>query len=176
MRTLALTAVAAVAAAAAVPAAAQTLSNPAWYGSVGYANLSTDGTDVNLDAVTARIGARLTPYLGAEGELSLGVGDETLAPGVDVKLNHDAAIYGVASYPVAQNFDVFGRVGYGTTVVEASGLGSSATEHSDSWNYGVGANYRFDGVNGVRADYTRRDYQDGNGTADVWTIGYVRRF
>ncbi|HRH21177.1 MAG TPA: porin family protein [Brevundimonas sp.] len=176
MRTLAFTTVVAVAATIAVPAAAQSLTSPSWYGSVGYSNLSSDDTDVSLDALTGRVGARFSPYFGAEGELSVGLGDETLVPGVDVQLNHDAAVYGVASYPIAQNIEVFGRLGYGTTEMEASGLGTTATEHSDSWNYGVGANYLFDGVNGVRADYTRRDYQDDNGEADVWTVSYVRRF
>lgn len=176
MRTLAFTAAAIVTATIAAPAAAQSVSSPSWHGSAGYANISTEDSDVNLDAVTGRIGARFTPYLGVEGEASLGLGDESLVPGVDVKLNYDAAVYGVASYPVAQNFEVFGRVGYGTTEIEASGLGSTATVDSESWNYGVGANYFFDGTNGVRADYTRRDFQDDNGNADVWTVSYVRRF
>lgn len=176
MRTLAFTAVAAVAAAIAAPAAAQTLSNPTWYGSVGYSNLSSDDTDVDLNGLTGRVGARLNPYFGVEGELTVGLGDEQMVPNVDVQLNHDAAVYGVASYPVAQNFEVFGRLGYGTTEIEASGLGTTATNNSDSWNYGVGANYFFDGVNGVRVDYTRRDFQDDAGEADIWTIGYVRRF
>ncbi|MBN8553766.1 MAG: porin family protein [Caulobacterales bacterium] len=176
MRTLAFTAVAAVVAMSAVPAAAQSLSSPSWYGSAGFSNFSSDDTDVDLDAVTGRVGARLSPYFGAEAELSIGLGEETMVPNVDLKLNHDAAVYGVASYPIAQNVEIFGRLGYGTTELEASGLGTTVTEHSDSWNYGVGANYFFDGANGVRADYTRRDFQDDSGEADVWSVSYVRRF
>ena len=176
MRTFAFTAVAALAAAIAAPAAAQSLSSPTWYGSAGYANLSTEDSDVSLDALTGRVGARFNPYFGAEGELSVGVGEEEVLPGVDLKLSHDAAIYGVAAFPVAENFELFGRLGYGTTEIEASGGGFTASEDGESWNYGVGANYFIDGVNGVRADYTRRDFQDDGGEADVWTINYVRRF
>ena len=177
MRTFAFTAVAAVAAAIAAPAAAQSFSSPTWYGSVGYSNLSTEDSDISLDAVTGRVGARFNPYFGAEGELSIGVGEEEVLPGVDVNLNYDAAVYGVAAYPVTPNFELFGRLGYGTTELEASGGGVTVAEDGDSLNYGVGANYFFDGLNGVRADWTRRDFQDdSNGEADVWTINYVRRF
>lgn len=176
MRTIAFTAVAAIAASIAVPAAAQSLSSPTWYGSAGYSNLSTEDSDISLDALTGRVGARFNPYFGAEGELSVGLGEEELAPGIDASLNYDAAVYGVAAFPVSQNFEVFGRVGYGTTELEASGGGVTVTEDGDSFNYGVGANYFFDGANGVRADYTRRDFQNDGGEADVWSINYVRRF
>lgn len=176
MRTLTITTVAAVAAAIALPAAAQSFQDPSWYVSGGYSNLSTDDLDGSFDAVTGRVGARFNPYFGAEGELSVGLGDETVAPGVDANLNYDAAVYAVGAVPVSPNLELFGRVGYGTTELEASGGGVTVSEDGDSWNYGVGANYFFDGLNGVRADYTRRDYQNDGGEADVWSINYVRRF
>ena len=176
MRTVAFSAAAVAVIAIAAPAAAQDWTNPSWYASGGYSNLSADGADASLDAVTGRVGARFNPYFGAEGELSIGVGDEEVTPGVDVSLSHDAAIYAVGALPLAENFEVFGRVGYGTTELEVSGGGLTLAEDGDSWNYGVGANYFFDGVNGVRADYTRRDFQNDGGEADVWSINYVRRF
>ena len=46
----------------------------------------------------------------------------------------------------------------------------------ESWNYGAGANYYLDGVNGVRADWTRRDYRDNGGEADAYSVSYIRRF
>ena len=176
MRTFTLAAAAVAAAAVALPAAAQTWQDPSWTVSGGYSNLSTDSSDISLDAVTARVGARFTPYFGAEGELSVGLGDEDLAPGVDVSLSYDAAVYAVGYVPVSPNLELFGRLGYGTTELDVSGAGVTLSEDGDSWNYGVGANYFFDGLNGVRADYTRRDFQDDGGEADVWTINYVRRF
>jgi len=176
MRTFAFSAAAVAVIAVAAPAAAQDWSNPSWYVSGGYANVSADDADVSLDAVTARVGARFSPHFGAEAELSVGLGDEDVAPGVDVNLNYDAALYAVAVAPVSPNFELFGRFGYGTSELEASGGGLTLAEDGDSWNYGVGANYFFDGLNGVRADYTRRDFQDDGGEANVWTINYVRRF
>ncbi|WP_296820749.1 porin family protein [Brevundimonas sp.] len=174
MRILALTTAAAAVAFTAAPAAAQI--DPSWYGSVGVANVSAEDTDVDLNAVTGRLGARLNPYFGVEGEASFGLGDESVAPGVDAELSHDASAYAVGYYPISNNFEVFGRVGYGTTEIEVSGAGSSVSENEDSLNYGVGAQYFFDGANGVRGDWTRRDFRDDAGEADVWSISYVRRF
>lgn len=176
MQTVKLAAAAAAAAFIAAPAAAQSVSNPSWYGSIGWANVGAENTDVDLNAVTGRLGARLNPYFGLEGEASFGVGDEQVAPGVNAQLNYDAAAYAVGYFPVSNNFEILGRVGYGTTDIEVSGGGLSASAGEESLNYGVGAQYFFDGANGVRGDWTRRDFRGNNGEADVWTINYVRRF
>ena len=54
----------------------------------------------------------------------------------------------------------------------------SVTDGVDSLNYGAGAQYFFNhGPNGVRADYTRYDFRGaGNGSGDVFSISYVRKF
>ncbi len=162
----------------AVPAMAQSLQSPTYYGTLGYSQMQ--GDDADLGAVTGRLGAKLTPYLGVEGETSFGVGhDDVSFAGVDGKVEHryDVAAYGVATLPVQPNFDLFARVGYGVTEVKASAAGVAASDHSDSVNYGVGANYHLDGVNGIRADWTRRDFQDDNaGEADVYSLSFVRKF
>lgn len=173
-----LTAIAALAAAAVVPAAAsaQTVSTPSFYGSLGYAHTEVD--DVNLGAIQGRLGARFAPYFGVEGELAGGVKKDDVnvaGTNVDVELNHQAAIYGVGFLPISPKADLFARVGYGTSEIEAKGAGASARADGDSWNYGVGGQYFFDEKNGVRADYTRHDFGD-DGDADVWSIGYTRRF
>lgn len=164
--------------AVAMPAAAQSVSNPfsGPYGSVSYGSVQTDAAD--LDAVTARIGAKLTPYIGLEAEGSLGVGDEdvTGVPGTTVELKHDLAAYVTGAIPVSPNLELFGRLGYGTTRVRAESVTLSESASEESVNYGVGANYLFDGTNGIRADWTRRDFRSDGGEADVWTVGYVRRF
>ena len=156
---------------------AQTVSSPSYYGTLGYSQLH--GSQGDLGAVTGRFGARLTPYLGAEAEASFGVKDDDFTVGAaNGKLKHeyDAAIYGVATLPVSPNFDVFARVGYGTTEVKAKIAGASASEDGESVNYGAGANYYFDAQNGVRADWTRRDFRSDGGEADVYSVNYVRRF
>ncbi len=147
-------------------------------GSIGYTQLH--GDDGDLGAITARAGYDFTRNLGIEGEASCGVKDQdVMFGGVNTTLEHeyDAAVYGVAKLPVSDNFELFGRVGYGTTEVKASTAGFAATEDGESVNYGVGANYFIDGRNGIRADWTRRDFQEDNGgELDTYGLSYVRRF
>lgn len=162
----------------AAPAAAQSVSSPQLSGSVGYTQLDTDLGD--LGAVTGRLNAKFNRYIGVEGEASVGVSDRDITvAGVDGRLEHDydAAAYAVATLPVTPNFEIFGRVGYGTTSIKAEAGGVEVQGDGESVNYGVGANYFFDGRNGVRADFTRRDFTDDNGPEiDTYGLGYVRRF
>lgn len=162
----------------AVPAMAQSLQSPSYYGTLGYSQL--DGDDGDLGAVTGRLGAKVHPNFGFEGEASIGVKDDDFTVGgVDGSIEHDydAAAYGVAFLPVSPNLELFGRIGYGTTRIESDVAGFTASEDGESVNYGAGANYFFDGQNGVRGDWTRRDFTDDNGgEVDVYSLNYVRRF
>ena len=162
----------------AAPAMAQSFSDPQWTGSVGYTHL--DSGDESLGAITGRVGAKLSPYIGVEGEASFGVKDEDVTiGGVDGTVEHeyDAALYAVGTVPVSERFELFGRVGYGTTKIKADVAGVSASEDGESLNYGAGANYFFDGRNGVRADWTRRDFTDDQGgEIDTYGLSFVRRF
>jgi hypothetical protein len=160
-------------------AQAQQAPNAGLYGTLGYAGTSSSGADVG--AIQGRLGYRLNDYVGAEGEVSGGVKDDrvAVAPGVDAKvgLDHQAAIYGVGFLPVTPQLDVLGRVGYGHSKMSEKVAGISGSDAADSWNYGAGVQYHLDGKNGVRADYTREDFQrDAGGHADVWSVAYARRF
>ena len=160
------------------PALAQSFNEPRWSGSVGYTHL--DSGDESLGAVTGRVGARVSRYIGVEGEASFGVKDEDITiGGVDGTVEHeyDAALYAVGTVPVSPNFELFGRVGYGTTSIKADVAGVSASEDGESLNYGAGANWFFDGQNGLRADWTRRDFTDDQGgEIDTYGLSFVRRF
>jgi outer membrane immunogenic protein len=162
----------------ATPAMAQSVSSTQVSGSVGYTVLDGDG--VSLGAITGRVTARLSPYFGVEGEASFGTKDDTATFGaVTGNLSHeyDVAAYGFATLPLSPNFELFARVGYGSTQLKAELASFSVTEDGESVNYGAGANYFFDAQNGVRADWTRRDFTDGNGGAlDTYGLSYVRRF
>lgn len=164
---------------AAAPALAQNWSQPTYYGTLGYTHLDLDGVDANVGAITGRVGAKFNPYFGVEGELSGGVrSDDITVAGVkaDVKHRYDVAGYAVGTVPVSPNFELFARVGYGKTDGKVSAAGLSDTVSGESWNYGVGANYFFDGQNGVRGDWTRRDFRNDAGDVDTYALSYVRRF
>lgn len=179
MRKILLTAAASVAALLSLSqaATAQTFSQPIFNGSVGYSNYSADeADDVNLGAVTGRFGVRVHPNFGAEVEGSIGVNDDEVAPGVDAELDHQIAAYALGVVPLSPNAEIFGRLGYGNTELSVEGGGLSVDGDNDSVNYGVGGAYYFDGANGVRADYTRFDFRDDGGEADVLSLSYTRRF
>lgn len=161
----------------AAPAFAQDNTRTGMYGTLGYSQL--DGSDGDLGAVTGRLGARLNRNLGVEGEVSVGVRDDDIAVGPvegSLELEYDAAAYGVAYLPISDNLELFARGGYGTTQVEADVAGFSETANGESWNYGAGANWYFDQNNGLRGDWTRRDFTDDGGEVDVYSLSYVRRF
>lgn len=145
-----------------------------------YVNLNVGVADVgsNLWAVQGRLGYRVNKWVGVEGEIATGVkGDDVNFAGVDVdtKLKHQLAAYVVGFLPAGEKTDLIARVGYGTAKFEASAGGASASQSDESFNFGVGAQHHFDGLNGVRIDYTRHEFSD-DGHANVWSIGYSRRF
>jgi len=180
---------------AAVPglAAAQTAAAPTgFYANLGYADIHTSGQ--NLGAIGGRLGYRFNNWLGVEGELAGGVKSDnfsTTIGGVPVtgktKLSDAEAGYVVGFLPLSPQWDLLGRIGYGHSKIKVEDVavggvagsvsGLSASGSGDSWNYGLGAQWHWDGANGVRGDYTREEFTHGaNGHADVWSIAFDHRF
>lgn len=160
----------------ATPFMAQAQNTTEVYGSVNYGQTRTKGADTG--AIQGRLGAKFTPNFGVEAEVAGGVDGDTVytATGpAKVKMEHQVAGYAVGYLPVTSNLDLLGRVGYGTTKFKGP-AGSAFDGGQDSWNYGVGAEYRFDDKNGLRADWTRSDYTKGDLSSDTVSLGYVRRF
>ena len=180
---------------AAAPANAQTFEPVTGYGTLGYSDLN--GGQLNLGAITGRLGARFGSYLGVEGELSVGVNEHnfTYFPPCIVpicalpifrlrsRLNSSESIYAVGYLPLTPDADLFVRAGYGAADYSSSTFFSRGFSQQ-TFNIGAGGQYFFDGVDGVRLDYTREDITQndqigreatGSGV-DVWSISYVRRF
>ncbi|MBD3768996.1 MAG: porin family protein [Rhodobacterales bacterium] len=159
------------------PALAQSAtegSNQGFSASVGYSHWDAD--DGSLGAVTARGRYMFTNYVGGEVEASFGVKDES---GYGYKLSIDNSFGGFAvlDAPVTERFDVFGRLGYATTSLDAEYFGYSGSADIDGVAYGVGANYFFTDSFGVRGDFTKYDGGDDiAGEADVFSISGVVRF
>jgi len=147
-----------------------------------YVNLNAgiaDASSADLKALQARLGYRFHPNFGVEGEFGVGVDSDTDTIGgvrVNQKLKHQAAAYLVGFLPVGPNTDLLARVGYGTAKIRVRAGAASLSDSEESVNFGVGVQHHFDGVNGIRADYTRFEFDGGPADANVWTIGYSRRF
>jgi hypothetical protein len=147
--------------------------------SAGYSaiEISDGGQSVDVGAVTFRGGYEFTRHFGFEGQLDVGVSDDSIiiaATPVDVELNYAASLFGIARAPVSENANLFVRAGYTAADVEASIPGVSVTSDTDGWAYGVGGEVFFDQRNGFRAGYTHHDFDSSD--ADVWSLSYVRRF
>lgn len=166
-----------VAACALMPVAAHAQQDSRAYATLGYTAVETDQAE--LGAVTGRFGYKVLPWVGAELEAGVGVEDDSFDVSINgsgtIELKHDVAAYAVAFLPLGDHFEAHARIGYGTTKIESSVAAVTVRDEGDSFNYGVGASAFLDGWNGVRADWTRRDFQDG-GEADTWSLSYVRRF
>lgn len=153
--------------------------NPNLYGTLGYNNFNDD-SGANLSAITGRLGIRPSPFFGAEGEVSVGAGQDrtNFANGNQgVHLNDQYAGYAVGYLPLKPNIDLFARVGFGHSDFHVTNQIGGFDNGADSWNFGAGGQYFFDRHNGVRAEYTREDYMCSGCTgSDVWSVAYVRRF
>ncbi len=162
----------------AAPLMAQAQNSTEVYGSLNYGQTRTHGVDTG--AIQGRVGTRFTPYFGVEAEAAGGVDDDkTYTPTgpATVKMEHQVAGYAVGYLPVTPNLDLLARAGYGTTKFKASNPSASEFDGShDSWNYGIGAQYKFDDKNGIRADYTRSDYTKSDLNSNTVSVGYVRKF
>lgn len=140
--------------------------------SAGYTQFNGDGAD--LGAITGRGTYFFNRYLGAEGEVSIGVDDASVGPG-KVELDNSLGAFGVVRAPITERLELFGRVGYAASEFNASvpGLGSASAD-VDGLAYGVGGKLFFTDKLGIRADVGR--YEGDNSEADVFTIGGVARF
>ncbi len=169
---IAVAAAAAVAVLAAAPAFAQ--DDMSLYGSVGYAHNKLSNTKAKTGDIVGRFGAKFNQYLGAEVEASWGLKGDTVAKNT-FKNKGQYAVYGVV-YPIStENFDLFARVGYGTTQIQNKGPHIRNLDDGKGVSYGVGGNYFFDGENGVRADWTQYKF-DQKGKSDRVSVSYVRKF
>ena len=138
----------------------------------GYSNFDADNAD--LGALTARGTYFFTPMIGAEGEASFGVDDDTVG-GAKVELDSSVAAFGVAQLPVAEKVDLFARAGYASNdyKVKVPGVGSSSNT-DDGLAYGVGAKVFLTDKFGLRGDLTR--YEGDDTDADVISVGGVMKF
>lgn len=140
--------------------------------SLGVERADFDG--VSLDSVAFRGAHFFNETFGIEGQLNIGVGDDTvrfLGTDVDVSQNWGAGVFAVARTG-GEGFNLLGRLGYVHADIEADVAGFSASEDDGALAAGVAAEWYLDGRNGVRLDYTYADYDD---SVSIFGISYVRR-
>jgi hypothetical protein len=201
MKSLIIAASAVVGVGIAAPAFAQTtttpqptLTQPQGYLNLGYTYLNPYGHD--LGELFGRGGVKFSRYWGVEGELGGGVLGNHFAtgPGINSRVNLSegiqSAIYGVGYLPLpvlgGDKLELLARAGYGETpLLTHSDVGPNGANGNHvitmaNWNYGAGAQYALNGKDGLRFDYTRRDFQDKGPDnphdIDTYSIAFVHKF
>lgn len=173
MKTLKITAAAIVAMGFASSAMAQDSNT--------YVNLGVTTYEFDTYSISGKVGYDFSKYFSVEGQAGFGVISDKETIGnteVKAKVDYDLGAFVVAHAPIAENFEVLGRVGYyyaevgGSAVVNGQTIADSA--NFDGLAFGGGLQYMWDGLNGVRGEYT---YVDGDGGhLDAFSVSYVRKF
>ncbi|MHA6287494.1 outer membrane beta-barrel protein [Maricaulis sp. CAU 1757] len=159
----------------ALTAGAQAQENTITLGA-GYERVDIE--EFEFDTFVVRAGYDFTRFFGIEGQANVGLGEEDIAGtggAGEVAMDYSFGLYGVFRPVQNEQGSVFLRGGYTNTQLDASVGGLSDTASENAWAVGVGGEYFFDGVNGVRADYTHLEYSDDGGSGDAFGIAYVRR-
>ena len=144
------------------------------YGSVGVQNTSNDKLGTDLNSVDARVGTKITPHFGVEGEAAFGTNKDKTGFGHTNKLTNKAAVYGVGYLPVSPSFDLIGRVGVSDTNLKSPE--NNKYEEGTALDYGVGAQYHINPSYALRADVTRSDFNGDKGNATTSTVSLVKKF
>ncbi|MDC7683870.1 porin family protein [Asticcacaulis sp. BYS171W] len=175
MKTM-LFATAAIAAAAfgATTASAQSLSQPQVYGSMGATATDNKNSDSSLNSINGRVGAKLTPHFGVEGELAAGTNGDSTNSG-RYKLTNKKAAYAVGFVPVSDKVDLIGRVGVSDTKLKKYN-NQAIAEDGTALDVGVGAQVHLNDSYAIRGDYTRSSFKDDKGDADNVTVSVVKKF
>lgn len=171
-----------------------TLTQPQGYLNLGYTYLNPYGHD--LGELFGRGGVKFSRYWGVEGEIGGGVLGNHFATGqgpnsrVNLSEGIQSAIYGVGYLPLpimgGDKVELLARAGYGETPLRVrSDIGPSSLNSNNqitvaNWNYGAGMQYALNGKDGVRFDYTRRDFQavgaDNPKDMDTYSVAFVHKF
>ncbi|WP_443750517.1 porin family protein [Asticcacaulis solisilvae] len=144
------------------------------YGSLGVQGQDNHKTGSNLGSVNARVGTKITPHFGVEGEAAFGTNKDTTSAG-DYRLTNKVGVYGVGYLPVSSNIDLLGRVGVSDTDLKAP-ASAGKLEQGTAVDYGVGAQYHFNRDYAARVDYTKSDFQNHKGTTGTTSVSLVKKF
>ena len=147
-------------------------ADPAFYLEGGYSHYQADNPDVSLGAAQIRAGWEFNEFLGAEADAAIGIADDSVA-GVTVDLNHQYGVYARGKVAFTDRFSGHVRVGYSSVDLDVSSAGASSSSSDDGVAYGVGGTFMFTDRQGLRADYTRHEFDDA---IDNISVSYVYRF
>lgn len=155
--------IAALAVLAACSASAQSMSNPGFYGEVGYLPLqlknSNNGFDATSKLVRLTFGKEINKNLSVEGSYGFTASEGTSVVN-NITYHANASTYGVLLKPkfeITQNLEAFARIGAVHNKYEDEGSSISKTKIA----YGLGVQAQFSKDVYGQLDYMRYYKQDG---------------
>lgn len=168
-------------------------------GGYSYLDIQPDGAESGVDtnAVTARAGYQFSPNFSIEGDVTTGIDDGEFDYNVDedefdlddnndgdfndlingsgdIGLNYLVGVYGKASLPVTDRFDVFARAGYAFVDLDATVVtpGGTVEDSEDGAALGGGLEYDLTESWQLRGDYTWYGFGDTDTHAAMISAGY----
>ena len=149
------------------------------YGSVGIQQGDFGDLGKSLNAISISGALSVWKFISVEGDLAVGEGTKSgdfMGTPAKAKLENDIALYGLGTFPVSKDVDLFARVGFMEAKAKASAPGFSGEQEESGPAIGVGAHYfPGGGKNGVALEFNHIDLGH-NGNADVGQLAFVRRF
>jgi OOP family OmpA-OmpF porin len=142
------------------------------------AGVSCDDTDT---AFRVFGGYQINRHFGVElGYADLGKAEAT-GPGGSASVKSKAFdLVAVGTLPVAQNFSVYGKLGFYRADTDGTGPGGSASETNTDLTYAIGVGYDFNKNLGIRGEWQQYSKVGGgaigDSNIDVMSIGVVYRF
>jgi len=143
-----------------------------------YINIGVDAVEFDAYTLSGKIGYQFTKNFGVEGQAAVGIIDnEETFGNIEASAGVDSsfAAFGIARLPTAENLNIFLRGGYHFTQLSASAGTADISVDVDGFAIGAGSEYLWDGVNGVRLEYTYLDGGNDSGS-NVFSLSYVRNF
>jgi opacity protein-like surface antigen len=150
------------------------------YGELGYTALQykEPAGKADLGLGTATIGYEINKNFAVEGMLGTGITDDNVnVSGTNVNVDVDNS-YGVFLKPkaqIAQDLEVFAKVGWAKTKLKGSAGGFSASNSGSDLAYGAGAQYNLTPTVYIAGGYMKL-YDKDSVTADGWNVGVGYKF
>lgn len=147
------------------------------YAGANYNFMSVDGggVDADLGMISAKVGAKVNPYLGIEARAGFGVDGDDVGGGAELELN---ALYGayaklnVDNPSPATPYLVLGLTRY---ELEASGPGGTYREDDSDFSYGIGVDLAINESVSGNLEYMRYGDED-DVTLDGIALGMTVHF
>lgn len=163
-------------------AQAQTADSSA-YAEVGYSRLTYKddfGFKSSPGLLTTTLGYRVLPQVAIEGHIGFSLGSDDLtfngaSTGVKAKIGTNYGIFVRPSVQLADDFELFGRVGWQRVRLDVSGTGASGSATDNDIAYGFGLNYRLNNSSYLQASWMNHYSKDGSSIKGLG-VSYGYRF